>query len=196
MTAWVRCLHDQEQPGRAYVCWTSPGHEEELVVHSGRRGDAFREAVKRWGSFVCLDWDIAYNSCDMHVVEEAIAERPDMVAMGPYLMFPSSTWKHNFGWQDTGDRPEPVWSGMVWTGNDWRRITRDDQTCQAFGFGLVYLPEHVVKLADQLGVLDQCVYPYDDAVFSDFFWRQGGQARVLWECVPKHLHFDLPDEAA
>ena len=194
MTAWIRFGHDQSQPGRAYVCWTSPGHEEQIVVHGGHRGNAFREAMKQHGSFVCLDWDVAYDSCDMHVMEKAISERPDMVAIGPYLMFQAATWKHNFGWKDDGtSRPEPVWSGMTYQEGGWRRITRNDQLCEAFGFGLVYLPERTLRLADELGVLDRCIYPEDDAVFSDFFWRQGGRARIMWDCSPKHLHFDLPN---
>jgi hypothetical protein len=203
----VRFLHDQHQPERAYVCWTSPGFERQVTVHGGARGAAYREvlhslpaAEREGGGFVSVDWDIAYDSIDMAVLEEHVAAHPEQAAMGPYEIFVAASWRDNFGWEDTGERPGLVWSGQVAdrrAPGGWRRIDpARDGSCQSFGLGFVYLPAALIAQADADGILDQVVYPYDDRVFSDWFMRQGLSCAVLWAATPKHLHFDLPSISA
>ena len=192
MPAWVRFLHDDWQPARAYVCWTSPGFEQQITVHGGHRGDALRQAAAQFGDLVCIDWDIAYDSIDMRVIDEHVAASPEVVAVGPYEMFVAASWRDNFGWEDTGERPGLVWSGQVLDHGAWRRITESDSWCQSFGLGFTYLPASVIGAADAAGVLERVVYPYDDRELSAWFSGSGQNAAVLWAATPKHLHFDLP----
>lgn len=125
------------------------------------------------GDAIIIEWDLAISREDWTTFTLACLADPDRVRVAPYRLYPKST-----------NLPEPVWAHRrVGRNPPW--ITEDDQECDLFGFGLVYLPRTVVSkyLATSPEVTS-------DALFSKWHHAEGlGPVPVSWDVRPIHLHY-------
>ena len=84
--------------------------------------------LKRYGEdIVLLEWDIAVSTLDLARFAASVQGR-DWPAVAPFL---SRDGAHYLHWRVEGQ--------------DQRPITQGEPDCDLFGFGMVYLPWHVIR---------------------------------------------------
>lgn len=200
MSTWLRFLPDRMgfPSERAYVCWTTPGHEGTVEVVHPNIGAALAFALERYpDGFVSVEWDIAYDGCDLLAMEAAIAADPGRVQQAPYLIWPQASWRDTLGYERSDvvseQQPPVLWAGRIDEPGGFRLPEEGrDAATSAFSLGCTYLPGDVLRAADAAGVLRALTFPMADTELSTWCAAQGWMAGIVWRCRPKHLHFDWP----
>lgn len=131
------------------------------------------------GDLIHLDWDMAVHREDLERFAEFCS---DSVVVAPYLMYADSK-KHGYKAQ----RGRTRWALRRYEGNTTRICTEDDKTCHLFGFGMIYLPDGLIRAA-------AAEFPdriLDDATFSQWHYRNHGEVPIVWEVRPVHLHYRI-----
>lgn len=119
-----------------------------------------------------LEWDIAVGQEDLRAFARRAAARSDDVLVAPYRLYPDGT-----------DLPEPVWAHRR---NYLTFVDEDEPDCWMFGFGMVYLPKHLVAAFD--GPI------FDDGRFSEWHAQKVGKpVPIAWDVRPVHLNYLIPD---
>jgi hypothetical protein len=140
---------------------------------------------------VVLEWDIAVSKEDLEIFCELAAQTPDQVMVAPYKLYPESD-------------PQAIPAGGVYAHRivqnaatlHARWLTVADWYCDLFGFGMVYLPQELIKgfmaAQDRNNLPD---HRMTDANFSAWHYREVKQpVAVNWACKPVHLHYETPGE--
>jgi hypothetical protein len=169
VTAWVRTFPAEIPPGRGYVVDELP----QVTMTSYNYVPVMERLARVDGDAVIVEWDIAFSPEDREAFDAAIAVDPQRVHVVPYRLYPRST-----------NLPEPVWAHRA-VGRLPPWITEQDQACDLFSFGLVYLPAAVVRWYLSTGP-----EVTGDAVFSQWHHDAGlGPVPVHWDVRPVHLHY-------
>jgi hypothetical protein len=163
---WVRTFPLDIPPGRSYVVDDLP-----RMLMSGYN---YVPAFKRLdGDTVIAEWDIAFTAEDRDRFTAACEAEPGRVHVAPYRLYPVST-----------GLPEPVWAHRA-AGRLPAWISEDDEACDLFSFGLVYLPAEIV--CRYLATMPETT---GDAIFSQWHREQiGVRVPVHWDVRPIHLHY-------
>jgi hypothetical protein len=163
--------------GRAYVVDDMPRH----LMH---------DYDYRWlgdvdDDVLLLEWDIAVGAEELEAFVAAVAAEPKRVRVAPYRIHESLTGKTY--------HCHPLWAHRRYLNQD--RNTRfivgpEDETCHLFGFGMTYLPRHLIRgfMAWRPGL------PFGDTEFSGWhymFNRDDREVVVDWSVHVVHLHYKL-----
>lgn len=126
-------------------------------------------------STVIVEWDIAFGADDAALFERYCLEDPNIVHVAPYYVYPASTALR-----------DKVWVHRIAKGQTpYRWTTRDDSSCDLFGFGMVYLPLQTIR--DYLSETDEIT---TDATFSLWHYNTGrGSVPIHWDVRVIHLHY-------
>lgn len=163
---WIRTWPERIPPGRSYVVDSLPrvimaGHDYAPVL-AGLDGDT-----------VIVEWDMAVSREDIARFTLFCQAEPGRVHVAPYKLYPVST-----------NLPGPVWAHRrAAGGHPW--IAEGMPYCDLFGFGLIYLPNAIVRkyLATDPGMVS-------DGRFSRWHHAAGlGPVPVHWDVRPVHLHY-------
>lgn len=133
-----------------------------------------------------LEWDLAIGRDELARFAERAKASPDRVLVAPYPIYRSTLGLHNLN--------RPVWPFRLYNANNYstRWVSRDDEFCHMFGFGVIYLPRQLVKR--YLG--DTGAAPFNDVTFSQWHYLHSGQPEVpiAWDCPAVHLNYEIPRE--
>jgi hypothetical protein len=128
-------------------------------------------ALAGQGDVICMDWDTAVGLEDLtRFAREAAA------AGGNALVAPVRTY---YG-------PRPGQWNLTWA--DGRIVGEHERPAMAFGFGfgLVYLPHHLIASYIEAHPGERLT----DPVFSSWHLEATGRGvRVCWSVRPVHLHY-------
>lgn len=135
------------------------------------------------GSFTVLDWDIVVSREDVETWEELVNKSPEDVHVAPCKLYPCST-----------QLGRTVWNHRVGDMQHARWIDDNERFGDLVGFGMIYLPEWILKLYNEN-------YEYrdvlTDANFSEWYHKAiMTPIAVEWDVQPIHLHsgYDRPTE--
>jgi hypothetical protein len=143
----------------------------------------YRELGDLNDDVVLIEWDIALDRPQLETFLQRAADNPEQVRVAPYLLYPAST-----------KAKQAFYCHKIREGvNRW--VTGpDDEVCQMFGFGLVYLPKVMID-----GFLQTLIRNrrFSDVTFSHWHWRHAPRqlrnVPIDWDCHAVHLHYDLPE---
>jgi len=131
-----------------------------------------------------LEWDIAVGRAELITFVMSAEANPDRVLVAPYPIYRSTLSLRALGL--------PVWPMRRYNdGNQSMRwVTPADPTCHTFGFGIIYLPQLLVKryLADLPDIM------FNDTSFSQWHYLNAPDPEVpiAWACAAVHLNYQLP----
>lgn len=141
-----------------------------------------------------LEWDIAVGKDQLRLFIEHVQEAPKRVLVAPYRIYPEMTpglakpvWVH---------RRFVVGAAMPGTyvqirGDNCLPVEDDEPFCHLFGFGMTYLPEHLIR-----GFLDDHIARNPNSAFADhlfsewhFHHAEDPEVPITWDIRPVHLHY-------
>lgn len=142
------------------------------------------KSMETWNeSCVILEWDIAVDREDLEQFCIRAAETPDEILVAPYKLYSGDnwTWVHR------------IVANKATLSTRW--IQPSDVECDLFGFGMIYLPKHLID--EYLAA--PAFAPHDrrmtDANFSVWYFRTyGKKVPIAWNVRPIHLHYTCPKE--
>ena len=141
-----------------------------------------------------LEWDLAVDRDQLLAFVDTARAEPDLVRVAPYRLY--ATYDERLAHEMHGLRfrePEDVWAHRVAvSAHAWRFIDEQDQTCDIFGLGVVWLPGKLIRRFIETKPPE---WRFDDTTFSG--WHQttiGAPVPIEWECRPVHLHYEFPPE--
>jgi hypothetical protein len=126
-----------------------------------------------------LEWDIAVSKEGLAAFARRARQNAHRVLVAPYRLYPEV----NRGLL------RPIWSPRRMPGNV--PVTPGDPFCHYFGFGMTYLPAHLLRrfAAEWLAA-----NPYGnltDETFSRWHYEHAApDVPIMWEVRPVHLHYD------
>jgi len=138
----------------------------------------YRGLVELDDDVLQLDWDTAVSRTDLALFAALAREHPARVLVAPVPVE-----------RDRTDRV--VWNLRRYThgGEAMREVTEADQTCHLFGFGMVYLPRHLIR--SYVDVLEPG-RRFDDTGFAGWVHRNDEpETRIAWDVRPVHLHYRI-----
>lgn len=138
---------------------------------------------------VLLEWDLAIGLEELDLFMARAKATPQRVLVAPYRIYVSS------GGLEVPLR-QPIWAHRVYV--NWRHHMRfvqpTDPFCHLFAFGMIYLPQQLVRR-----FLDDCAdllasRAFDDTTFSS--WHslhvEDPGVPIAWDVRPVHLHYPTP----
>lgn len=134
-----------------------------------------------------LEWDIAVDRDELAAFEDRCRRHPYRVRVAPYKLYhvPGEPWAHRHVDDQGGER--------------W--VLEYEETCDYFGFGMIYLPHMLIRRFESspaparglpIGVeLEHYAdRRFTDQTFSCWHRRQGyDPVRIDWDVRPVHLHW-------
>lgn len=134
---------------------------------------------------ILIEWDIAVGREHLETFIARALEDPDQIRVAPYRLYPG-----------TYRMRAPIWVHRVRDPGTRRFVNEDDEQCQMFGFGLIYLPRPLV-----VGFLDytdgQPHAHFGDSEFSRWHMRHAPgpnkNVPIDWDVTLVHLHYELPE---
>lgn len=102
MIPWVRVYPAQlvSYPARSFVV---DRHMVALEHAGDRQGEALDVAFRRFGGFVCVEWDVALDQDDVRAVEAAVETSPQSIWFARYRV-----------WDDAGGHLLEWGLGCTW----------------------------------------------------------------------------------
>lgn len=142
----------------------------------------YRGLAELGDDVVLIEWDLALDRPDLERFLQRCVDDPGQVRVAPYLLYPASTGK-----------TEPHYCQKIRVGGENRWVTGpEDEFCQMFGFGLVYLPKYLIDGFTQTLIRNR---RFSDVTFSHWHWRhapkQHKNVPIDWDVRPVHVHYDL-----
>lgn len=129
-----------------------------------------------------LDWDTAVSRGDLTNFAEQARREPGRVHVAPVPIYPDNA----------PGIPGPfVWNCRVYVGEEPQRYTRyvseGEPKCNLFGFGMVYLPRHMVTSFIATG------WHFDDTTFASWHDLNYGPTPIAWDVRPVHTHYRISE---
>lgn len=172
--------------GRSYVV-----DDIERFVMGGDAGRPYdyRGLLDLNDDIVLIEWDIAVGAEQLALFMARAKENPDQIRVAPYLLYRSGR---------DGRRPVrapvPFYVHRIRTEQRRCWATREDMTCQMFGFGLAYLPRWSLEAFVAQMPPDS---HFGDSEFSRWHMRnapvQFRNVPIDWDCHAVHLHCKTPE---
>jgi hypothetical protein len=125
-----------------------------------------------------IDWDTAVSKADLALFGQIAREDMTTVLVAPCLVYEDAPH---------GKYIRTEWNATVFVGPDARQVCEDDDRCDLFGFGMIYLPRDVIRAFSATG------YPFDDTHFANWHSGQYGSARLTWKVRPVHLNYRISE---
>jgi hypothetical protein len=131
-----------------------------------------------------LEWDVAVGAVELEAFASAVAGEPKRVRVAPYRLHESLSGRQYFF--------HPLWAHRRYENGErnTRFIVPGDATCHLFGFGMIYLPRHLIR-----GFLDwRPDKAFGDTEFSGWHYKFNADDRevpVDWDMHVVHLHYKL-----
>lgn len=149
--------------------------------------DAIKEELES-GSFILIEEDVRLDPSALKALEREISKDLLTIHVAPYLLYsysvtqPSAFWAHRRvnGIDDKGN----LLSYPIFTGQ---------KIADYFGFGCIYLPEPVFQhVSASMEKRDYSMQDHNiDSYFSIAAYQLGYKAKVVWEALAYHDHFNV-----
>lgn len=125
---------------------------------------------------VWLDPDVAADPDDLGALRRHALAHPDEVGVALHKLWPASTRRDTWVWgHGVMDGHMPVMSQDPWARPEW------------FAMGMIYLPG--ILLDKALPYLPEWQFGHVDMSLARTARENGIGARVVYNCLPKHLHY-------
>lgn len=147
---------------------------------------------------VIVEWDIAFGQEDIETFEKHISDSPNIVHVAPYMLYasgsslgvPGTAKKSEWAHRKIANVPAEILGSMVDTPIEGsiktsQFISRQDNECDFFAFGMIYLPLGVVQkyLATEPAFVNDCE-------FSEWHSKTiKTKVPVHWDVHAVHLHY-------
>lgn len=163
--------------GRSYVVDDAPRMLNENYSYAG--------LVDVDDDVIQLDWDTAVSREDLQHFAQWARMAPAEVHVAPVKVYPDSR----------RGLTRTIWNLRTYEGEGLRETREWEPTCDLFGFGMVYLPGHMIRefsatFADELAA---GTVRWDDTGFAGWHHRTHGPANVAWNVRPIHLHYRISE---
>lgn len=137
----------------------------------------YRALVDVDDDVLLLDWDMAVHREDLAEFARRARQDPGRVLVAPYLAYPDTR----------PGLPRPTWTMRRYEPTGLTRYVHEgESTCHLFGFGMTYLPRHlIVGFAESNPALR-----FDDTTFAQWLHRTADwEVPITWDIRPVHLNY-------
>lgn len=141
--------------------------------------------VELGDDIIQLDWDTAVSREDLIAFAKQCRAEPDRVRVAPCMIY-------------TEDRPglgRPVWNAKRYKDDGFTRfVTRDDETCHLFGFGMVYLPHELIAGFVHRTTAVRFGWKLTDVGFASWHYKYvRHEVPLAWDVHTVHLHYRISE---
>lgn len=135
-----------------------------------------------------LDWDTAVSREDLTVFAALAREQPDRVLVAPVPVYPDS----RRGLDGT------IWNLRRYTDGETRMryVQTGELTCHLFGFGMVYLPQALIRafVDAHSADIEAGRIRFDDSSFAGWHHRNvQAETWIAWQVRPIHVHYRISE---
>lgn len=179
----VRSWPAQIPEGRAHVVDDIPRF---IMGQPGDRQFDYRRLVELDDDVVLIEWDIAVGGEQLATFMARAKADPDQIRVAPYKLYRRASRQHG------GQIPFYVHRIRTQAARSWTKP--GDTHCQMFGFGLIYLPQTLIRAF--VAQMDPASH-FGDSEFSRWHMRNAPahlrNVPIDWDCEAVHLHYLTPE---